>query len=217
MTDVRTIRLVAGLLAAGVALTGCSSAGTMFSNTTSRFTSLFGGSGSASAGTAVPAGTPAVDEVDCPDLEIRTGAASMAVTLPQPQGAPADIDKLRYQLSFGDMARQCFVSGGTMSMKVGVQGRIVLGPSGGPGPVSIPLRYAVVREGPEPRTIVTKFYPHPATIEPGQTNATFTAIYEDLSFPIPPGAEIDAYVVYIGFDPQGASARPAPKAAPKRR
>jgi hypothetical protein len=41
-------------------------------------------------------------------------------------------------------------------------------------------------------------------IEPGATSALFTHVEEDLSFPMPPGAEIDSYVVYVGFDPLGA-------------
>ena len=50
---------------------------------------------------------------------------------------------VRYQLSFDRLARQCTLVGTTLVMKVGVQGRIVVGPSGGPGQVDVPLRYAV--------------------------------------------------------------------------
>src|SRR6516225_6143581 len=50
---------------------------------------------------------------------------------------------LRYQLSFGQTARECAVQGATMIVKVGVQGRVILGPMGGPGKVEVPLRYAV--------------------------------------------------------------------------
>jgi hypothetical protein len=64
---------------------------------------------------------------------------------------------LRYQLSFGQTARECAVQGAIMIIKVGVQGRAILGPMGSPGKVEVPLRYAVVREGPQPKTAVTKF------------------------------------------------------------
>ena len=40
-----------------------------------------------------------------------------------------------------------------MTMKVGVEGRVLLGPAGGPGQVDIPLRMAVVQEGPAPKTV----------------------------------------------------------------
>jgi hypothetical protein len=90
-----------------------------------------------------------------------------------------------------------------MSIKVGVQGRIILGPLGAPGSVDVPLRYAVIREGPEPRTIVTKFKRIGATIAPGQTHIQFVDIEEGLRFPLPSGAELSAYVVYVGFDEVG--------------
>ena len=32
----------------------------------------------------------------------------------------------------------------------------------------------------------------------------FTHIEEDVSFPNPPGSDLDAYVVYVGFDPDSA-------------
>jgi hypothetical protein len=49
----------------------------------------------------------------------------------------------------------------------------------------------------------------------------FVHIEEDLSFPRPSPAELDAYVVYVGFDqigdkPDPKAKRPAKKAAPPR-
>jgi hypothetical protein len=108
-----------------------------------------------------------------------------------------------------------------MIIKVGVQGRAILGPFGAPGSVEIPLRYAVVREGPEPKMIVTKFKRSGATIAAGQTHVQFIDIEDALSFPLPPAAELEAYVVYVGFDEIGEKnekkpARSAKKAAPRQ-
>jgi hypothetical protein len=74
---------------------------------------------------------------------------------------------------------------------------------GGPGQVDIPLRYAVVREGPQPRTIVTKFKRIPVIVAPEQTHVQFVDIEEGLTFPLPSGTELDAYVIYVGFDEIG--------------
>jgi hypothetical protein len=123
---------------------------------------------------------------------------------------------LRYQLSFGQTARECRVQDGTLTIKVGVQGRAILGPFGTPGSVDVPIRYAVVREGPEPRTIVTKFKRAGATIAPGQTHVQFVDIEEGLSFPIPPASELSAYVVYVGFDEIGDTNEKRPARAAKR-
>jgi hypothetical protein len=110
---------------------------------------------------------------------------------------------LRYQLSFGQTARECAVQGATMIVKVGVQGRVILGPMGGPGKVEVPLRYAVVREGPQPKTVVTKFKRISVTVAPGEPHVQFVDIEEGLGFPMPSRSELDAYVVYVGFDEIG--------------
>jgi hypothetical protein len=100
-----------------------------------------------------------------------------------------------------------------MVVKVGVQGRIIVGAAGGPGPVDIPLRYAVVREGAEPKTIATKFKRVPADVPPGQSNVVFSDVEESLSFPMPSRAELAAYIVYVGFDEigDGPEKKPAAK------
>ena len=51
----------------------------------------------------------------------------------------------------------------------------------------------------------------------GASQAVFSQVEDDLTFPMPANRDITNYVVYVGFDPQGAAAasRPAPKAAPK--
>jgi hypothetical protein len=108
------------------------------------------------------------------------------------------------------------VQGATMIVKVGVQGRVILGPMGAPGRLDIPLRYAVVREGPQPKTVVTKFKRIFATVAPGETHVQFVDIEEGLTFPMPPKSELDAYVVYVGFDEIGdKNEKKPPKSAKK--
>jgi hypothetical protein len=104
-------------------------------------------------------------------------------------------------------------------MRVGVQGRVIVGPAGAPNQVDVPLRYAVVREGVDPKTIVSKFRRVPVALPPGATNVAFTDIEEDLRFPMPGRAELEAYVVYIGFDDTGDRNRPPvpKKSAPKKK
>jgi hypothetical protein len=150
----------------------------------------------------------------CPEVDIRQGASTLIV----PPGG-ADAFSLRYQGSIGEMARECSVSGGIMRIKVGIEGRVLVGPAGAPGQIEVPLRYAVVKEGPEPKTVVSKFTKFPVTIPEGQQNVIFTHVDNDIAFPMPPGLEIEAYVVYVGFDPLGDKQQPAkkPQAKPARR
>jgi hypothetical protein len=167
-----------------------------------------------------PADATETPEIDCPGVEIRQGASTF-----QQSGADngSTALSLRYQANFIKFARECALRGGNVVMKVGVEGRVILGPAGAPGPLSLPVRLAVVKEGLEPKVIWTKFSMVPVVVPPGQPNVLFTHVEEDMSFPNPPGSDLDAYVVYVGFDPDSAEAekkkpakpiKPAPK--PKR-
>jgi hypothetical protein len=162
-----------------------------------------------------PASQPAAGatEVDCPSVEYRQGAATMAVNNP---GAENTALTLRYQASFTQTARECILRGNNLTIKVGIQGRIVIGPAGGPGSISIPLRYALVREGTEPRTLWTKLFAVPVTIPQDQLNVPWLHIEEEMTVPRPSSDEIETYVIYVGFDPDGGgAARPKPAAKPR--
>jgi hypothetical protein len=219
----------AALLLLALAVTGCSSslldtasepAATPVPTAPSpsfgdRISSLFGTGKPSQNATQSQTQTAAADagstEVECPVVEIRSGTSTLSISAPGAEGATA----LRYQATLGRTARECTSKAGTLNMKVGVQGRIILGPGGGPGQLDLPLRYAVVKEGPEPKTIISKLNRIAVTIPPEQGNVPFTHVEEALSVPMPPQTELDAYVIYIGFDPQGAKVQE--KKPPARR
>jgi hypothetical protein len=171
-------------------------------------------------------GPPAVDnspgasantakEIGCPGVEVRNGAATLSIAAPGVEAGPMTT---RYQVTIGDTARECAPLGGVMTMKVGVQGRVLLGPAGAPGQVDIPLRIVVVQEGVNPKTIVSKLYRVPVQVTAGQTSVPYAQVEQDLTFPMPSPAVLDAYVVYVGFDPSSAAAKAERKPAkPKKR
>jgi len=154
-------------------------------------------------------GTPNND-IECPSVQIRNGASTWQ---DPPNGGATD---LRYQASLGQMARECAILGETMTVKLGVEGRLLTGPKGVPGNVDVPLRVALVEEGPKPRSVWTRFYAIPVSIQPGQTGTPFTHVEDDLSFQMPANKNLDAYVIYVGFDPQGLKTRKRPPVAHKR-
>jgi hypothetical protein len=199
---------------AGALLGGCSTGSSWIDASTSSVGNFFSGGGSSRPTNVAADGAAASPEFDCPGVTIRPGASTLAVNAPN---ADPSATNLRYQAMFTQTARECRFNTGTVTMKVGMQGRVVLGPGGGPGQLNVPLRYAVVREGVEPKTIWSKLYRVNIEIPPGQGNVPFTHIIEDVAYPFPPGADIDNYVVYVGFDPTGASEeekrgkKPAPK------
>ena len=88
-------------------------------------------------------GATETPEIDCPGVEIRQGASTF-----QQSGTDTGSSalSLRYQANFIRFARDCALRDGNVVMKVG-SGRVILRPAGAPGPVALPVRLAVVKEG----------------------------------------------------------------------
>jgi hypothetical protein len=215
----RTGMTVAALLGLALALGGCG--GNMFGSSS---LDLFSTSSKATTGgdnVAGVGGEANPTDVECPGVDVRTGAATLLIGSRPGESEPSPLE-VRYQGSIVRTARECHVNAGVMTMKVGVEGRVITGPAGGPGTLEVPLRLAVVREGINPRPVVSKLARIPVTIAGAVDRVTFTHVDSDISFPLPqPLADIDAYVVYVGFDPAGATpekkppARKKPAAKPK--
>jgi hypothetical protein len=167
--------------------------------------------GDSSAASAIQVDT----DFDCPEVKVRTGAATLLIGA-GPGGSEPNALAVRYQGNITRTARECHLNAGVMTMKVGIEGRVITGPAGGPGTVDVPIRMAVVHEGVEPKTVASKFGRETVTLADAVDRANFTHIESDLSFPLPaPITDISAYVVYIGFDPQ--SAQPEKKKPPARK
>lgn len=177
----------------------------------------------ASADAAAPVaanGTPATsaqpDDFDCPDIQICSGASTLMVgAKPDANGETNALD-LKYQGTITRTARECHVAAGTVTMKIGIEGRVINGPAGGPGQIQVPVRIAVVHEGPDPKTVLSKLYRIPVEIGSSDGNGSFTQIDPDVAFPLPtPVSVIDTYVVYVGFDP--LANQPEKKPRPTRK
>jgi hypothetical protein len=212
------LRNLAVLAVAGVTLAACGG-GSMFGggspgsggspSMTDRFTQLFSGK---STEVGAPQ-SPQTDENDltCPSVSIRPGASTYQVAAPGKQPVGND---LRYQATITRTARDCNLQGGQITVRIGIQGRVIAGPSGAPASVDVPLRVAVVQEGVSPKTIATKVFQ--TTVQMGtDTSVPFSLVGEDLVYPAPVGAAGDSYIFYIGFDPQVLT--PEPKAPAKHK
>lgn len=213
---------IALALAAAAVLTGCgggsllggsSNSGSSSSSSpsiTSRFTELFGSKSQAVGETAPP---PVDNELSCPSVTIRAGASTFAVGAP---GKEAVGNDLRYQATITRTARDCRQNGGEITARIGILGRVIVGPAGAPPTVEIPLRVAVVQGGVQEKTITTKVFRTTVTIN-DQGSVPFSLVAEDVVYPVPPGATGDSYIFYIGFDPQALTPAPAPRAARKKK
>ena len=208
------LRFAGAFAVVGVLLSGCGGS-SLFSSQpdngsppsiTDRFSQLFGSKSQAVGEAPVADGT----ELDCPVVKIRAGASTYAVAVPGKQPVGSD---LRYQATITRTARDCTRTGGQITARIGIQGRVIAGPAGTPATVEIPLRVAVVQGGVQERTLTTKVFR--TTVSMAETNVPFSLVGEDLVYSAPPGATSDSYIFYIGFDPQAltpeAPARPARK------
>jgi hypothetical protein len=179
---------------------------------TSRVRSWFVGDPNDSMTTA-PNRSQASIDFNCPGVDYRQGAATYNIT--DSKSTENAALNLKYLASFVKTARECDVRGSNVTIRVGVQGRVVVGPAGSPGTVTVPLRYALVKEGIEPMVLWTKFFPVNVTIPSTNLNVPFTHIEEEMTVPIPPADQLAAYVVYIGFDPESLKPPEKPKPAPR--
>ncbi|MFT3939245.1 hypothetical protein [Rhodopseudomonas sp.] len=164
---------------------------------TDRFKSLFGSSEKDQA-PAVSNGPPVESELTCPSVTVRSGASTYAVGLPGKEASGSD---LRYQAVISRTARECNLNTGVITAKIGIQGRIIAGPAGAPTSVDVPLRVAVVQEGVSPKTVFTKAYRTSVSMQP-DGSVPFSLVAEDVAYPAPSVSDNDAYVFYVGFDPQ---------------
>lgn len=138
----------------------------------------------------------------CPSASILEGTAAYRV------GSPGEARGVSHQASIHDLARECSTSGNTMRIKVGIQGRLILGENGKPGTYTVPVRIAVRGNG---QTIMSKLLPTSATIPASDTQAAFVVIDDSITVPITAEDPSDVYSVLVGLDPQGGKAAPTRK------
>lgn len=136
-------------------------------------------------------------ELGCPSVELLDGTAAMR------QGARDQARGITFQAAIFDLARECNDNGTTQRIKVGVQGRLVLGDNGKPGTYSVPVRVAV-RKGDQ--VVYSKLSPVSVTVPQEETQAPFVLIDEGIALPVSANDPADEYVIFVGLDPHGKSA-----------
>jgi hypothetical protein len=144
--------------------------------------------------------------LDCPEIRVTAGESALRV-------GGQESTSVRHQFSIGDVARECGMVGKELTIKVGVKGRVVLGPAGSPGNYSAPLRIAV-RQQQGDKILASKVFNVGATIAPGTTRGEFTIVTEPFAVPFTTEHAADDYEVVVGF---GKDAKAAPVEKRKRR
>lgn len=133
----------------------------------------------------------------CPQVQVRDGTQMMPVYERGRQGDPAG---LRFQATVGKFSRDCRTSEIGTTVRVGVAGRLLAGPSGATGRVDLPVRVVLVRNGDE--VLYSKLHLIPAEIAPGTAATNWAKVVDDVVIPL--GTGQSRYVIYVGFDESGA-------------
>lgn len=169
-----TARLAAIL---GLALTGGAQAesGGFFKN-------MFGGGGGSGDGgggggnlLAPKAFDP--NDVYCPNVFVPDGGAAIQAFA----GAAGDNTRLRHQIVFSRLSRECRARGdGSVSVRVGVELRAMLGPTGAPGRFEAPVTVSITYNE---KPVMTRTHRVAISIPAGTAQGEASVIENDLVVP----------------------------------
>ena len=134
----------------------------------------------------------------CPQIFMRD---QDAIFRTYAKGKKDDPQQIVYQASFGDYTRQCTLNDTNLTMTVVAQLRLVAGPAGTPGPVTLPIRISVLDGETVLYSEVTKF---PTEIPPGTPGAQVIFRKDGIKMPVGSGALVR---VNVGFDTQPAKTK----------
>lgn len=148
--------------------------------------------------TEPPAAPPtAVEMADCPRVDVVEGGAALQSFA----GGRPSPDALRSQLTISNVARECIRQpDGSVVVKVGVEGRALIGPAGSAGRFDAPLRIVVKRGD---QVFANRLRRVPITVPQGEAHASFVTVEEGIV--VPPGT--GDFDIEVGLG--GAGEKPA--------
>lgn len=128
---------------------------------------------------------------ECPPIKVRPGGEALFSYAGGTVGNDAD---LRFQAVIDKQSRNCVVSNGKISVKMGVVGRLLLGPKGDISSTNLPLRFAIERDG---VPLFSEKYDIPVSITPPNQSEEFVKVIENVDIPYLGGEQI---TIWVGFD-----------------
>ncbi|MDN3571861.1 hypothetical protein [Methylobacterium longum] len=191
MGAVRSLVLAAGLAASLGAAPARAQEGNILSN-------LF-----KFGGTTVPPSQPeSLDPAYCPPVEIAEGAAATRILAG---------GTVRTQFSLARLARECARrQDGSITVKVGVEVNVLLGPAGAPGRFDVPVTFQIRHEG---KVVTSRVERASVVVGSGEAQGFATIVADEL---LVPAAVTTDYDIAVGVGvSKAAGAKPASK--PRRR
>jgi hypothetical protein len=187
------IARLAGMTALALTLAGCSM-GNMFAPAPGNNAQMQNASATpAEISAAQTAALPAI-ATECPPIKVREGGEALFKYTDNSKPNPR---QLNWQAVIENQSRNCVVSNGKITVKMGVVGRLLLGPAGSIDTAELPLRFAIERDG---TAVFSEKYTIPVQIVAGTQSAEFVKVVENVEIPYLGGESI---TIWVGFDPRG--------------
>lgn len=128
---------------------------------------------------------------ECPPIKVKPGSEALFYYGKGRVGNPKD---LNYQAVIDRQSRNCVVSNGLITVKMGMVGRVLIGPAGNQKSVEVPVRFTVERDN---LAMFSETYKIPVAIDPTTESAEFVKVIENVAIPYTGGEQ---YVIWVGFD-----------------
>lgn len=129
----------------------------------------------------------------CPVMRIRGGTEAYIV---YERGHEGDPSFIRYQGSITKTARECRATADGFAVKVGVAGRVVSGPKGGQGSVTLPVRVALNQQSTGIK--FSELYKVPVTVMPPSLSGDYSHVVDWI--PVTAAPNEKDFIIYVGFD-----------------
>lgn len=111
-------------------------------------------------------------------------------------GHDGDAKSVIHRGELTKLSRECQFYSGRVIVKYGFAGRVLLGPKGKPGTVTLPI--SIRAAGPDRRTLVTDKMSISVTVPPGATSGYFSMVRE-IAFPIQIGTRLEDYKIFVAI------------------
>ncbi|HTN61963.1 MAG TPA: hypothetical protein VL147_10450 [Devosia sp.] len=180
-----TTGLVAALLA------GCSMGGMFGGNSPAAEANLANANATQDAMAQAQTNALPAIATECPPIKVRAGSEAMFY---YGNGRVGDPRTLQYQGVIDKSTRNCVVSKGLITVQMGVEGRVLLGPAGTQTSVTVPVRFAVERDH---AAVFSEKYSIPVAITPPAQSGNFIKVVQNVAIPYLGGEDI---TIWVGFD-----------------
>lgn len=101
------------------------------------------------------------------------------------------------------LARECQIYGDRVTVRYGFAGRVLLGPKGAPGQVTMPIS---IRVADADRKVLASDTAKVSTIIPTENPVGYFSVVKEITFPISMGTRPEDYKVFVAFERTQAGA-----------